>query len=66
MMRLPEKVASYLLDYSLKDRRPAYLVVGKKERLEDFSRDCSLYGIGPLDRELPFSIKYLSSMDCFP
>jgi class 3 adenylate cyclase len=50
MKHLPKELTSYLLDYSFEERSPAYLVVGKNERLEDVSGDCSFYGIGPLER----------------
>ncbi len=49
MMRLPSELADYLAEYSLQARNPAYLVVGKNERLEDFRGELALYGIGAVE-----------------
>jgi hypothetical protein len=57
MMRLPSELADYLAEYSLQARNPAYLVVGKNERLEDFRGELALYGIGAVETGSPFSIR---------
>lgn len=52
-MRLPSELAAYLAEYSLENRDPAYLVVGKNDRLEDYRGDFSLYGISTLEMDTP-------------
>jgi adenylate cyclase len=49
MKHLPAELAAYLVDHKLQERNPAYLVVGRNEKLEDYRGDCSLYGLGHLE-----------------
>ena len=49
MKRIPAELTTYLVDHSIKERSPAYLVVDRNERLEDHRGDCTLYGLGPLE-----------------
>lgn len=53
MKRLPAELASYLYELSLHDRAPAYVVVGKKELLEDVRGDLLQYGLKHLEPGSP-------------
>ncbi len=55
MKFLPQELFEYFMDYSLKGRNPAYLVVGRKGHLEDLMGDLSGYGIGPLEPDIPIT-----------
>lgn len=53
MTSLPEELSSYLLEHALGDRSPAYLAVGRNDKIEDLAGDFTMYGIGSLEEGVP-------------
>jgi len=58
-MRLPQELIDHIIEDSLKERSPAWLVVGKSERLEDYRGKIAMYGIKQV-------VKGLSVLDQIP